>query len=480
MTGRPISRRRALTLGVFGTAAVAAGAVGWRADIVTRDRLVPGGVGDPFVEPERLTSAAGRLEVELRAAAGVTLAGQETMALGYNGTSPGPTLVVRPGDVLAVRLVNDLQRPTNLHTHGLRVSPGGNADNPFVRVAPGEAFDYEIAIPEDHPTGTFWYHPHAHGHVAEQVFGGLYGALVVADDGLDVEADRLLVIGDTSLTGDGRVVAGAGRAGHMSGRVGDLVLVNGQLRPTLRMRTGLHERWRVVNATSSRTLPLTAAGVDLVSVAVDGAWVPDPRRTERVVLAPGNRVDLLARATRAGSHRLVAGPHDRGGMMGGSSAEVDLAAIAVDGDTTSDDPGLPDLPPAETMDDGAVNARRDVEFGMGMGVGGMRFTIDGRTFDPERDDIEVVAGTVEEWTVQNPTPVSHPFHLHTWPFTITGTSSGDAPAASPRDVVDVPAGGWVRLRIPFTRHTGRSVFHCHILDHEDAGMMATVVTTDDA
>jgi FtsP/CotA-like multicopper oxidase with cupredoxin domain len=112
---------------------------------------------------------------------------------------------------------------------------------------------------------------------------------------------------------------------------------------------------------------------------------------------------------------------------------------------------------------------------MGMGPGGMTFTIDGRTFDPERDDITVGAGSVEEWTVRNPTMLAHPFHLHVWPFTVVATSA-DAPLPGvPQDVVDVPAGGWVRLRIAFTRHIGRSVFHCHILDHEDAGMMATVV-----
>ena len=113
--------------------------------------------------------------------------------------------------------------------------------------------------------------------------------------------------------------------------------------------------------------------------------------------------------------------------------------------------------------------------GMGMGMGGgMAFTIDGRTFDPDRDDQTVTLGATEEWTVDNTGPLAHPFHLHVWPFTVLAASDGTPPAGMPQDVVLVPARGWVRLRIPFTTYSGRSVYHCHILDHEDAGMMATI------
>lgn len=476
MTTTPISRRRALLLGGLGTAGIVTGAVGWRASSGAQDRLEPATSGGPLAQPRVLASSDGRLEVELRAAAGVPLLGRDTAALGYDGTTPGPTLQVRPGDTLAVRLVNDLDQPTNLHTHGLRVSPRDNGDNPFVRVAPGEAFDYEFVLPQDHPTGTFWYHPHAHGNVADQVFGGLLGALlVVGDDEPQVAADRVLVVSDTSLDGDGRVV-GAGMRDRMSGRTGDLVLCNGQLRPTIPVTSGSTERWRIVNATASRTLPLRLQGHDLLRVALDGGWLREPERTERVVLAPGNRTDVLVTATGAGTADLVVEEQDGGGMMmgGGSTPMVTLATMEVTG-SGSPAGATPTIPAAEAVDDGAVDARRELRFGMGMGAGGMTFTIDGRTFDPERDDITVGAGSVEEWTVRNPTMLAHPFHLHVWPFTVVASST-DAPRPGiPQDVVDVPAGGWVRLRIPFTRHTGRSVFHCHILDHEDAGMMATVV-----
>ena len=111
---------------------------------------------------------------------------------------------------------------------------------------------------------------------------------------------------------------------------------------------------------------------------------------------------------------------------------------------------------------------------MGMGPGGMRFTIDGRSFDPTRDDHSVRLGAIEDWTITNTSPMDHPFHLHVWPFHVLSASAPGAPGANQQDVVLIPALGRVRLRIPFTDYAGRSVFHCHILDHEDAGMMATV------
>jgi FtsP/CotA-like multicopper oxidase with cupredoxin domain len=111
--------------------------------------------------------------------------------------------------------------------------------------------------------------------------------------------------------------------------------------------------------------------------------------------------------------------------------------------------------------------------GMGRGTG-MSFTIDGRSFDADRDDQTTVIGNVEEWTVVNSSTMVHPFHLHAWPFTVLASSDGAEPAGVPQDVVEVPPRGWVRLYVPFTGVSGRSVYHCHVLDHEDAGMMGTV------
>ncbi|MFJ1735519.1 multicopper oxidase family protein [Streptomyces sp. NPDC088254] len=416
----------------------------------------------------------------LTAATGARLAGRDASAWAFNGTCPGPTLRVRPGDLLRARLINHLDQPTNLHTHGLHVSPHGNGDNPFVTIEPGDSFDYAIAVPTDHPAGTFWYHPHHHGTVADQIFAGLVGALLVdggPDPGLPVSDDLVLLVTDTTLDGAGRVAA-ADRMARMMGREGELVLVNGQHQPVITAATGAVQRWRVINGCVSRVLALRLEGHRLTQVARDGVFLPAPADRDQAVLAPGNRADVIVRPTRSGRYALVSEPYDRGslGMMdGGPSADgpVTLATLAASGTATAS-AALPARLPAPSIPPGNVSRRRQITFAIGMGgmgMGGMAFTIDGRTFDPERDDQTVALGTIEEWTVVNTSPMEHPFHLHAWPFhVLTG-----APAAGVRqDVVLVPARGSVRLRIPFTDYPGRSVYHCHVLDHEELGMMATV------
>jgi len=485
VTGRPISRRRALGLLGLGTAGVAAGTVGWALGVgAPAARTRPGTSGEPLRQPNVVTSRGGVLDVTLTAAAGVLLAGLDTSAWGFNGTSPGPTLRVRPGDALRVRLVNSIDQPTNLHTHGLHVSPDGNGDNPFVTVEPGGSFDYTIAIPADHPAGTYWYHPHHHGTVADQIFAGLVGALLVqGEPDLPVTDDVVLAVTDTTLDGTGRV-APAPSIAKMMGREGDLVLVNGQHQPTITAAPGVLQRWRIINGCVSRVLALRLESHPLTQVALDGVFLPAPVERDRVVLAPGNRADVLVRAGRGGRYRLITDAYDRGGigmmgamMDGGPAATgpVTLATLAVSGPATTS-PASPTTLPAPSAPTGAAARHRQLTFAMGMGMGGagMSFTIDGRTFDPDRDDQTVQLGTTEEWTVVNTSPMDHPFHLHAWPFHVLTTSTGTQLTGVRHDVVLVPRQGWVRLRIPFTDYSGRSVYHCHVLDHEDLGMMATV------
>jgi len=484
VTPAPISRRRALALGGLGTAVVVAGATGWIASATASTgtgAFDPSGTGAELLQPPLLDSRDGRLAVELTAAAGVRLAGRDTSALGFNGGSPGPTLRVRPGDELAVLLTNRLVQPTNLHTHGLRVSPQANSDNPFVSIEPGASFDYLYRIPADHPAGTHWYHPHHHGMVADQLFGGLVGGLIV-DRGPDlpITTDRLMLVTDITLDGAGAVVP-ANSTDRAMGREGRLLLVNGQHQPTLSAAPGTAERWRIVNACTSRVLALRLEGQQLVQIAQDGSFLSRPTRRDTLVLAPGNRADVVVQPTGTGRFALLADPYDRGSMMGSSTGDTGpttLATLITSGPLRASTP-LPAVLPAETLPTTPISRTRQTDFNMGMGGmgGGMAMSIDGRTFDPSRDDQIVAFGSTEEWTVTNTSPLAHPFHIHVWPFTVTAAGDGRATTGTPQDVVLIPPRGWVRLRIPFTTFAGRSVYHCHILDHEDAGMMATVVVT---
>jgi FtsP/CotA-like multicopper oxidase with cupredoxin domain len=475
----PISRRRALQLGGLGLLSAAVGGTGlaW-----PREEFPAPAAGGQLSEPETLHSQDGVLRVRLEAAQGpLTIGGRQATAYGYNGSLPGPTLRLRPGDRLQVRLVNRLDAPTNLHVHGLVVSPEGNADNVFVTVQPGGSFDYDYRLPADHPPGLYWYHPHHHGMVADQVFGGLYGAIVVEDpETLPVTRERVLVVSDITLDGAGRLQQPSMMA-RMLGREGQSVLVNGQVRPAFAARPGDRERWRIVNACAARYVRLRLDGQQLDLLGLDSGRFTGPRRVEEIVLATGNRADLLVTAT-AGTSLLEALGVDRGGMGGvGAAVSGDvgpLATFRVAGAAASGLPPVPSRPQPRDLRGVEPAARRRLVFAMGigaaMGPGGMSFTIDGRGFDPDRVDQTVAVGTVEEWTIANTSPMDHPMHLHVWSMQILAEAGRPVEEIRWQDVVNIPARGEVTVRIAFDRFSGRTVYHCHILDHEDNGMMGVI------
>ncbi|MEO6941703.1 MAG: multicopper oxidase family protein [Terrimesophilobacter sp.] len=473
---QPISRRSALVLGGVGAAGVLTGAAGLISGWTPG--LAPATRGE-FFEPKALRSADGTLKLRLIAAAGsVRIGGQNSAVLSYNGGVPGPTLFLRPGDLLRVTLDNQLSDTTNLHVHGLHVSPEGNSDNVLLSIEPGATFDYEYQLPQNHPRGVYWYHPHHHGTVAEQVFGGLYGAIIVEDtDATPVARERVLVISDITVDAGGKV-PGASPMDRMMGREGTMVLVNGQLDPHMTSEGSARERWRVVNACASRYLKLRLDGQKVQLLGIDSGRFAQPQDVEEVVLAPGNRADLLVTMV-AGRSVLRTLTVDRGGMgmMGGSAASsgADLLTLDVASPATTSTPlPVPEQVAPRDLRNEPVAGRRELTFamGMGMGAGMMSFTIDGKAFDHTRVDTVVQAGAIEEWTLTNTTPMDHPVHLHVWPMQIVGPSRNGPPEW--QDVVNVPAFSSVTVRIPFEGFTGKTVYHCHILDHEDAGMMGII------
>ena len=473
----------------------------------TRNPSTPGGQPAPgsatfspeFAQPDVLASENGRLEVNLRAAAAtVPYGGASRWALTYNGSTPGPTLRVRPGDELTIVLENGLDAPTNLHTHGLHVSPEGDSDNVFVMVEPGDTHTYRYQIPADHPSGTFWYHPHHHGQVANQVFGGLAGAIIIEDaidqlPALAAASTRVLVLADPNI-GDSAAVLGGSMMDAMFGREGNAIVINGQNRPRLQAGTGTLEHWRLINASPSRYYALSVDGLQMHLVASDAGRLDRPHAVDEVVLVPGERAEVLIALDDAGTHRLVTRTVDRGGMgmmgggggmgngRGGFGATTEIATLEISGDPATS-PELPDhladvaIPPdSDVTDTRTVTLAMGMGMGMGMGGGDGQFTIDGRSFDPNRVDISASLDTTEDWTIRNTSPMDHPFHLHVWPFQVIDTSDGTEPPDGWKDTVNVPAGQSVTIRIPFRGFAGKTVYHCHILDHEDLGMMGIIDT----
>lgn len=465
-----------------------------------------GSTASPTLLPGRvINSQGGLLSLDLEAnVQPVPLGNRRANLLTFNGQMPGPRLEAKPGDTVQIRFTNRLNQPTNLHYHGLHVTPQGNADNIFLSVPPGERLTYEFTLPADHPAGTFWYHPHHHGHVAEQLFGGLAGLFIVRgelDELPEIKAaqEAFMVLQDFDITRAGDIAAPNPMA-MMMGREGPIVTVNGQVNPGLAIPQGGLLRLRLLNASPARFYRLQLEGHTLHLVATDGGAIAAPIELSELLLAPGERAEVLVQGNREpGQYRLLNLPYDRGGMMmgggmgmggggmggmnhsmgnmphqsGGDTAQP-LATLTYDGSVAA----LPlpqQLGRVDPLPEPTVTRRLELSMAMGPGMS-MAFLFNGKTFDEQRIDITPTLNTIEEWELANVDPdrMDHPFHLHVNPFQVISRNGQPEPYQAWKDTVLVKGNEAVRIRIPFRTFTGKTVYHCHILDHEDLGMMGTV------
>ena len=428
---------------------------------------------ETFRDPAVVASRDGALELTLSAGrAPVEVAGRRVIAQVYNGSYVPPTLRVRPGDVVRLRLVNALEEATNLHTHGLSVSPLGNSDNVFLHVAPGGAQEYEIRIPSTHAPGLYWYHPHAHGHSDDQVRNGMSGALIVEgllDPFPDLRdlREHVLLLKDAQI-GDGHIV-------HRG--IGDDAIrtVNGMLNPTITLRPGETQLWRIGNVGADLYYLLTLDGHRFYEVARDGQRLAHLVPKRQLLVEPGAREEVLVQAAGPGTYALRTAQFSTG-PQGNHYAGVVLATVRVAGGAVTPI-ALPEqlLPVADLR--GAVTGRRTIVFSET--DDGDTLFIDGRTFDPNRIDTRVALGAIEEWTIRNASGELHDFHIHQTHFQVTEVNGVPQRFDGYQDIVNVPVHGAVKVIIPFTDPVivGRFVYHCHLLSHEDKGMMATIEVT---
>ncbi|MEO0984313.1 MAG: multicopper oxidase family protein [Cyanobacteria bacterium J06639_14] len=447
----------------------------------------------PFSIPSRNTSPsvyrslAGLLEVSLQASQErLALGSQTANLLTYNGQVPGPRLEAKSGDTVRILLKNQLEQPTNLHFHGLHIPPTGNADNVFLMVPHGETQSYEFTIPKQHPGGLFWYHPHPHGLVAEQVFGGLAGPLIIRGEvdaipEIQAAQEAILVLQDFDLNRWGQRREPTPLLRRL-GREGNLMRVNGGSAPELTIPQAGLLRLRLLNASPSRIYRLQLENHPWHLIGLDGGTLPEPIELETdLTLAPGERADILVAGTREpNTYKLLSLPYDRGiaDMMGGmehhhtdntrpESTAIVLARFNY-GESTTAVP-LPEMLLPYTP---LADPTKQREFVLDHGIHkGQSFLINGRGFEHDRVDTTVQLGTVEDWRIINKAGMDHPFHIHTNAFQVLNRNGQPFPFSVWKDVVNIPAYEAVDLRIAFTDFPGKSVYHCHILDHEDQGMM---------
>ncbi len=421
--------------------------------------------GPDLVEPAVQTSTDGLLQTTLTAALGpVQVGGRQVTTTTYNSSFPGPTLRVRPGDELRVRLVNQLDGMTNLHTHGFHTSPLGFGDNVLHHLMPGQTWELEFGTLDDHPPGLYWYHPHAHGDSDEQVSGGMAGAIInqgAIDElpGIAGLTERLLLIQATQFAADGTAVPPLDQQPDAETRY-----INGQVNPTIRIRPGETQRWRIGNISSDDWVDLQLDGHQLHQIAADANPMDRVVAQDNVLLGPAERAEVLVQAGAAGSYELRTMPFQ-------GEPEAVLATMVVEGEPMNPQPLPTTLLPFEDLSVLPIDRERQITFQI---LDGPEFVIDGQEFDPTRVDQLVQLGGTEEWTINNATSSWHPFHIHINDFQVVAINGQPYEARGHQDTVPIPPNGSVTMRTRFLDFPGAFVYHCHILGHEDAGMMGLI------
>ena len=407
--------------------------------------------------------------------------GFEVEAWTYNGTIPGPMIRVRVGDRLIVHFTNHLPRPSTVHWHGLRIPidmdgvPGYSQDP----VQPGETFTYDFVVPD---AGIYWYHPHVMS--AEQVGFGLYGAFLVEDPAeaqtVGIADDLVLVLSDIDVNADGTLIPSdsGGSIGMLFGREGNQVLVNGRRRPELVARAGAPQRWRLVNAAKSRYFKLDLGeGHVFRKIGGDGGLTEYFEDHDFIVLGAGERADVIVQPTGdpGGEGLLRSLLHDRGyGSIFGRDFE-DLIAIRFADQSPYAAGPLPEtrraMKPYELDDATPVEleltlSQDQYDQSFAYGINHVPFW--------EAKPVLAQPGETQLWTVTNTTAWSHPLHLHGFFFLVLDEAGQPVRPLEWKDTVDIPHDRTVRLAVRFDDRPGTWIFHCHILDHADGGLLSAV------
>ena len=421
------------------------------------------------------------VEIDLTARlADVQVDGKTVRAWTYDGGIPGPLIKTRVGDRLIVHFKNELEQPTTVHWHGVRVpiEMDGVPEISQPPVQTGESFTYDFVVRD---AGLFWYHPHVMS--AAQVGFGLYGALLVedVDDGVGVADQLTMVLSDIGFDARGRLdpADSGGSAGMVFGREGDYVLVNGRRKPVLRTRPGALQRWRIVNTAKSRFFFLDLDGQPFTVIGADGGIQEKPTTSDILLITPGERVDVIvAPKGKAGTPLpLRAMLYNRGyGSVEYRSVE-ELLTIEF-----SKDPPLTAPPVAISrqlpVPTAAGATRVDVVLTLPpMKNNQSEFQINGEPFWKAKP-FRAKLGEKQLWVVKNDSDWDHPFHLHGYFFHVLDEHDQPVRPLALKDTVNVPMKTTVRLLVDFNERPGQWMFHCHILDHAEGGLMGTVVVGD--
>jgi FtsP/CotA-like multicopper oxidase with cupredoxin domain len=436
----------------------------------------------PLAESTRDPSGARLFDLEIQSGAVAFKDGRETETWGVNGAFLGPTIRAKRGEEVAFAVRNSLGEGTSIHWHGMHL-PAVMDGGPHQEVAPGGDWAPQWTI--DQPAATLWYHPHPHGRTAAHVYRGLAGMFIVDDEeseGLNLPQtygvdDVPMIVQDRKFDGDNQFDE-SGSFLSSQGVLGDHIMVNGTLGPYFDVTTRL-VRLRLLNGSLSRLYHFGFGdGRPFSLVATDGGLRPSAWETDRIQLSPGERAEIVVAFEPGESTVLRSYPAEEGytgplSRFNGGDDTLDICEFRAAADLTDTTVVPETMGAAPDLADAEVAEERSFSLS-GFGQ------INGEKMDLQRIDFGVREGTVEVWEVKNGDGFLHNFHVHDVQFQVL-SEDGAEPSERLRgwkDTVQLVPQRRYRLAMRFTDYTDPNLpymYHCHILAHEDAGMMGQFV-----
>ena len=423
--------------------------------------------------------------------------GKPTQTYGYSAPVLGPVIRMHRGDEIEMTVENALDTVTTVHWHGLLV-PGDKDGGPQQLIHPGDRWRPILKI--DQPAATLWFHPHPHHDTARQIYMGLTGMIIV-DDGSDGRLglprtfgtdDLPLILQDRTFGSDGSIEYGTDGLAIVYGARGDTVIVNGAIAPVAKVPPGL-VRLRLLNAANAQNFELRFSDQRIFHViASDGGFLPAPVAVTKLRISPAERFEVLIDFANGKEVSLETGPDEEMGIFGRLAPDGTADYVPVMRfETTTTKPLVKEMPArlVELPAASQASAVRRRQFIVSSGVCMNRTRagehadmvaltgINGQAFDMERIDVETNLGTSEVWKVVS-VGMAHPFHIHGALFRILSIGGASPPAhlAGWKDVVLVEDSA--ELLVAFNRPATRDhpfMYHCHILEHEEAGLMGQYV-----
>jgi FtsP/CotA-like multicopper oxidase with cupredoxin domain len=402
--------------------------------------------------------------------------GKTIQAWGFNKQVPGPVIRAQLGDTLVIRVSNNLKEPTMIHWHGLRVPASmdgtGASQKP---IEPGSVFEYRFIVPD---AGTFWYHSHANETV--QVERGMYGALIVEDEtDPKFDGEKVIMIDDMKLDEESQFTRPGWFVPRIverhDGREGDTLLINGEEDPVIEIHAGQTERWRFINSSSARYFILYLEGKEFNIIGTDGGLLEYPRTATEVLITPGERIDIAAGPFNEGETFAIESlPYNRSTFLKAKRQKFATVKVGEQKPSVAFIPGT--LRTIYPLADKDAEISRKVKLSVGPSLkDGMNFLVNDHV---HVNDKPVKVGELQVWEVSNTSLMDHPFHLHGFFFQVIEENGKTPEYRAWKDTFNLKPRSKIKIAWMPDNRPGTWMYHCHILEHHAAGMMANFDVID--